>query len=170
MAIRKIFTWPEAVLQRVAKPVEKFDSKLSMLVSDMVETMRYAPGIGLAAPQVGESIRLIVIEIPTEGESAPDLYAVCNPEITKKSGEAKIEEGCLSCPGLYLEVDRAAEVTVEGQNPDGTHFTIEAEGLLAKALQHEIDHLNGLLFIDRLSPLKKNIFRRRYRKAVAEKA
>lgn len=165
MAIRKIFTYPDRLLARVAKPVEAFDAELSELASDMVETMRYAPGIGLAAPQVGESIRLIVIELPAEEGEPSQLYAVCNPEITKKSGKAMIEEGCLSCPGFYVEVDRAEEVTVEGQNPDGTHFSVEAEGLLAICFQHEIDHLDGKLLVNYVSPLK----REQYRKEIEQK-
>ena len=160
MAIRKIFTYPDPVLQRVAKPVETFDSKLSTLVSDMVETMRYAPGIGLAAPQVGESIRLIVVEVPSEEERPSELYVVCNPEITAKSGEAKTEEGCLSCPGFFVEVDRAAQVSVEGENPDGTHFRIDADGLLAICFQHEIDHLDGKLLVHHVSSLKRELYRK----------
>lgn len=164
MAIRKIFTYPDPVLRRVAKPVERFDSNLSTLVSDMVETMRHAPGIGLAAPQVGEPIRLIVIEIPTENEEPPALFAVLNPEIMRRSGTAKIEEGCLSLPGFFVEVDRAAEVTVEGQNPDGTHFKVEADGLLAICFQHEIDHLDGKLLVSYVSPLKRDLYRKEIRK------
>ncbi|MFH1263498.1 MAG: peptide deformylase [Pseudomonadota bacterium] len=161
MAIRKIITYPDPLLQRVAKPVEKFDSKLAALVADMVETMRYAPGIGLAAPQVGESIRLIIVEVKTDEEESPaQLYAVCNPEITRRAGEAKIEEGCLSCPGLYVEIERSAEVTVEGENPDGTRFILEAEGLLAICFLHEIDHLDGKLLVSYVSPLRREAYRK----------
>jgi peptide deformylase len=164
MAIRKIFTFPDPILHRVAEPVETFDSTLSSLVSDMVETMRYAPGIGLAAPQVGESLRLIVVEVPTEDEGPPTLYAVCNPMVTKRSGDARIEEGCLSLPGFYTEVDRAAQITLEGNNPDGSHFSIEAEGLLAICFQHEIDHLDGKLLVNYVSSVKRDLYRAEARK------
>jgi peptide deformylase len=163
MAIRKIFTYPDPVLTRVARPVEKFDAELSTLISDMVETMRHAPGIGLAAPQVGESLRVIVVEIPSEGERASELHAVCNPEITRREGKAKTEEGCLSCPGFFVEVDRSERITVEGEHPDGTRFRIDAEGLLAICFQHEIDHLDGKLLVHHVSPLKRDLYRKEVR-------
>src|SRR5262245_25533510 len=111
MAIRDIIEYPHPLLSKVAKPVKKFDAELQTLVKDMIETMNAANGIGLAAPQVAESIRLIVVQIPPEKEEDPPspLYVVCNPEIKKRSGTAMIEEGCLSCPGLYVEVERSKE-------------------------------------------------------------
>jgi peptide deformylase len=164
MAIRKILTYPDPLLHRVAAPVEVFDTNLATLVYDMVETMRHAPGIGLAAPQVGESLQVIVVEVPPEREGKeiegdPILYAVCNPRITRKSGNARIEEGCLSVPGFYLEVDRAKEVRLEGQNPDGTPLTVDADGLLAICFQHEIDHLDGKLLLNYVSGVKRALYR-----------
>ncbi|HLG20982.1 MAG TPA: peptide deformylase [Bdellovibrionota bacterium] len=162
MAIRRILTYPDPLLHRISEPVTKFDLELSNLVNDMVETMRHAPGIGLAAPQVGELLRVIVVEIPPDREEegkVSQLYAVCNPVISKRAGNAKIEEGCLSVPGFYVEVDRAAEVTIEGQNPDGTPFRYDSDGLTAICFQHEIDHLDGKLLINYVSSTKRALYR-----------
>lgn len=164
MAIREILTYPDPLLHQVSKPVDTFDVSLANLVSDMVETMRNAPGIGLAAPQIGEFTRLIVLEVPEEESENATLYAVCNPEITRRSGHARIEEGCLSLPGFYIEVDRAKEVTVEGQNPDGTPFSLDADGLLAICFQHEIDHLDGKLLVNYASPVKRDLYRTQVKK------
>jgi peptide deformylase len=167
MAIRTILTYPNPVLQRVAKPVERFDVNLANLVKDMVDTMRAENGIGLAAPQIGESVRLIVLEVqnedPETGEPANEpttIYSVCNPEITQRSGTARIEEGCLSCPGFYVEVDRSSEVRIEGQLPDGSLFSLDAKGLLAICFQHEIDHLDGKLLVNYVSPIKRTLYRK----------
>ncbi len=169
MALRRILTYPDPLLHRVAEPVHEFDVDLSNLVSDMVETMRHAPGIGLAAPQIGELFRLVVIELTDdEEERKTPLYAVCNPEIVHKAGHAKIEEGCLSVPDLYVEVDRAEEIRVEGQNPDGTPFSLEADGLLAIVLQHEIDHLNGTLLTNYISSIRRDIYKGERRRAEEE--
>ena len=150
----------------MAEPITKFDLSLTRLASDMFETMRHAPGIGLAAPQIGESIRLIVIEIPAdkEGGDIQGPFAVCNPMVTKKKGNAKIEEGCLSVPGFYLEVDRAKEITIEGQNPDGSKFSMEAGGLLAICFQHELDHLDGKLLINYVSSVKRALYKSEIKK------
>jgi peptide deformylase len=172
MAIREIRGYPDPVLRNKTARVEKVGESLDGLIQDMVETMHAAPGVGLAANQVGVPLQLAVIDL-SEREDAGDrhpLLVIINPEIIFSAGTAVEEEGCLSIPDFSEKVKRAAKVRVRAQDRTGKTFELEAEGLLAKALQHEIDHLNGLLFVDRLSPLKKNIFKRRYRKIAAEKA
>jgi peptide deformylase len=153
MAIREIVSLPEPVLRRKARPVTRFDAQLQTLVDDMIETMRQAPGVGLAAPQVGISERLIVVEYTTdeEKEDAPKkLYVVANPEIKERSEETVLGvEGCLSIPGLQGEVERAAAVTVRGRTRRGQPIKIKAGGWLARIFQHEIDHLDGIVFTDR---------------------
>ncbi|HEX9020012.1 MAG TPA: peptide deformylase [Nitrospirota bacterium] len=172
MAIREIKKYPDAVLRNKTARVERIDPSLDRLIEDMVETMRAAPGVGLAANQVGVPLQLAVIDLSAREneEQRHPLIVIINPEILSWEGSVVEEEGCLSIPDYAEKVKRAARVRVRAQDRSGKPFEIEAEGLLAKALQHEIDHLNGLLFVDRLSPLKKNIFKRRYRKALAEKA
>jgi len=172
MAIREIRKYPDPVLRNKTSRVERVDSALDRLIEDMVETMHAAPGVGLAANQVGVSLQLAVIDLSSredEGQRHP-LIVIINPEILSMEGSVIEEEGCLSIPDYAEKVKRAARVRVRAQDRSGKPFEIEAEGLLAKAFQHEIDHLNGLLFVDRLSPLKKSIFKRRFRKAAAEKA
>ena len=155
MTLRKIVTLPEPVLRRKARAITKFDKNLQILIDDMIETMRAAPGVGLAAPQVNISERLIVVEYGEEGdEEAEDqptkLYVMINPEIVKKSEETLMGvEGCLSIPNLVGEVERHAAIQVKGLNRHGKPAKIKAEGWLARILQHEIDHLNGTLFPDR---------------------
>ena len=156
MTLRKIVTLPEPVLKRKARAVNKFDKELQALLEDMVETMREAPGVGLAAPQIGLSDRIIVIEYyereeDEENEDAPKkVWAVINPEIVKSSEETLLGvEGCLSIPGLVGEVERHAEVQVKGLNRHGKPMKIKAKGWLARIFQHEIDHLNGVLFTER---------------------
>lgn len=156
MTLRTIVTLPDPVLRRKAHPVETFDKNLKTLIDDMVETMREAPGVGLAAPQIGLSDRLIVVEYyehdeDEEKEDAPKkVWAVLNPEIVKASEEKVLGvEGCLSIPGLLGEVERHAAIQVKGLNKHGKPIKIKAEGWLARIFQHEIDHLNGVLFPDR---------------------
>ena len=156
MALRKIVTLPDPVLKRKARAVTKFDKDLQTLLDDMVETMREAPGVGLAAPQIGLSDRIIVIEYyereeDEENEDAPKkVWTVINPEIVKVSEETLLGvEGCLSIPGLVGEVERHAEVQVKGMNRHGKPMKIKARGWLARIFQHEIDHLNGVLFTER---------------------
>ena len=153
MALREIVTIPDPVLRRKAKPVTDYGPNLQTLVDDMIETMRQAPGVGLAAPQVGESMRLIVVEYPTddEKEQAPKkLFVVANPEIKEISAETEIGiEGCLSLPGLQGEVERALEMRVTGRTRRGQPIKIKARGWLARIFQHEIDHLDGVVFSDR---------------------
>jgi peptide deformylase len=156
MTVREIITLPQAILRHKARKVTDFGPEFQTLVDDMVETMREAPGVGLAAPQVGESFRLIVVEFgDEEDEEAPTkLYAVANPEITRRSEETLIgAEGCLSIPGVQGEVERAAAVTVKGLNRHGRPMTVKAKGWMARIFQHEIDHLDGVLFVDRAQKL-----------------
>jgi len=152
MAIREIVTLPDPVLRRKAHKVTRFDKEYSALVNDMVETMRAAPGVGLAAPQIGVSERLIVVEFGDENdEDAPKkLYVVANPEIVEASQEmVSAVEACLSLPGLVGEVDRHKMIQVRGLNRAGKPIRIKAEGWLARIFQHEIDHLEGVLYPDR---------------------
>ena len=158
MALRTIVTLPEPVLRRKAHTVTTFDKNLQTLIDDMIETMREAPGVGLAAPQVNVSERLIVVEYAEEedeeGEGQPEkpkkLFAVINPEIVKSSAETIMGvEGCLSIPNLVGEVERHAAVQVKGLNRHGKPMKIKVDGWLARIFQHEIDHLNGILFPDR---------------------
>lgn len=158
MALRKIYTFSEKVLRQEAETVDRFDDDLKLLISDMVDTMREAPGVGLAAPQIGVSKRVIVVEFGhEEDESIPkQLYAVVNPEIVRLSEETISGiEGCLSVPGFIGEVDRARIVTVKGQDSEGKPITIRAEGWLARIFQHEIDHVNGILYTDRAENIWK---------------
>jgi peptide deformylase len=159
MTIRTIVTVPEAILRRKAQPVTKFDEKLQTLIDDMVETMRAAPGVGLAAPQVAVSQQVIVVEYPLDDEdeeAKPKLFVVVNPQIVKTSPETVNGiEGCLSVPDLVGEVERAEEITVKGQNRRGQPVRIKARGWLARIFQHEIDHLNGVLFTDRATRVWK---------------
>jgi len=159
MTLREIVTLPDPVLRRKARTVTRFDPELQTLIDDMVETMRVAPGVGLAAPQVGISNRLIVVEYPEDDaqEDAPKkLYVVVNPEIKLASPETEMGiEGCLSIPGLHGEVERALAVSVKGQTRHGQPITIKAKDWLARIFQHEIDHLNGIVFTDRATKVWK---------------
>ena len=155
MTLRKIVTLPDPVLRRKARAVTKFDKDLHTLIDDMVETMREAPGVGLAAPQIGLSERLIIVEYyereeDEENEDAPKkVWAVVNPEIVKASEEMVMGvEGCLSLPGLVGEVERHLDVQVKGLNRHGKPMKVKAKGWLARIFQHEIDHLNGVMFPD----------------------
>ena len=153
MAILDVVTYPDPRLTRVADPVKIIDNKIKKLVDDMAETMYEAPGVGLAATQVGELKRLMVIDV---SEEKNQLRVFINPEIIKKEGTAVNEEGCLSVPGFYDKVERAETVMVTALDRDGQRFTINASGLLAVCIQHEIDHLDGHVFVEYLSPLKAN--------------
>lgn len=172
MAIRAIRTYPDPVLRVKTGRVEKIDNSLDQLIQDMIETMHAAPGVGLAANQIGVSLQLAVIDLSSreDDEQRHPLMVIINPEILSLEGAVVEEEGCLSIPDYAEKVKRASKIRVRAQDLTGKSFEIAAEGLLAKALQHEIDHLNGVLFIDRLSPLKKNIFKRRFKKLVVEQA
>lgn len=170
MAVRTILHYPDKRLRELAKPVENFDGELARLLEDMAETMYAAPGVGLAAPQIGVPLRLFLIDIST-GEDAPsDLRIFINPEIVEKVGEICYEEGCLSFPGIHEEVKRAERVKVRAQDGEGKLFELEAEGLLAIAIQHENDHLNGKLMVDHLSMLRRRLVHRSMMKRAASEA
>ncbi len=150
MALRTVVTIPDGVLRKKAHKVTNFDKDLTTLVDDMFETMRKAPGVGLAAPQVGISQKVIVVEYAEEEDKKPKSYAVINPEIIKTSAETELGiEGCLSIPNLVGEVERFSAVVVKGSNQMGKPVRIKANGWLARIFQHEIDHLDGILFTDR---------------------
>ena len=154
MAVLEILEYPDPRLREVAKPVEKVTAEIRQLAEDMAETMYAAPGVGLAAPQVGVGLRIFVIDIADEDEPS-DLRTFINPEITKTDGSQMWNEGCLSFPGVSEEIKRAERVVVRALDAKGKPFELEADGLLAVAIQHENDHLNGVLMIDKLSALKK---------------
>ncbi|MEC5399153.1 peptide deformylase [Uliginosibacterium sp. H1] len=153
MALLPILHYPDERLHTVAKPVTNVDERIRKLVRDMAETMYAAPGVGLAATQVNVHERVLVIDV---SEDKSGLMAFINPEIVEKRGEQVCEEGCLSVPGIYEKVARAEFVTVKALNVEGQAFELEAEGLLAVCIQHEIDHLDGKVFVEYLSPLKQN--------------
>jgi peptide deformylase len=157
MSIKEIIKLPHPTLRRVARKIVDFDSGLHALVEDMIETMRDEPGVGLAAPQVNISQRLIVVEYPDDDsipEAEPKIYVLINPDIVDSSDEkVKGIEGCLSVPNLYGDVERSQSILIEGQTQLGKNISINAEGWLARIFQHEIDHLNGVLFVDRAEEL-----------------
>jgi peptide deformylase len=160
MAILKILKYPEPALKKVALPVRDFDAKTAQLVNDMLETMYAAPGVGLAAPQVGVSQRVVVLDTNHENPGQ-QVYKLINPVITHSEGSVIWEEGCLSVIDFTADVKRAAQVQVSAFDEQQKEIKIEAEGLLAVALQHEIDHLDGKLFIDRISRLKRELYSRK---------
>ena len=153
MALLNILKYPDERLHTVAKPVAQIDERIQTLVADMLETMYASHGIGLAATQVDVHERVVVMDL-TEEHNEPRVFI--NPVITHKDGETTYEEGCLSVPGIYDTVTRAERVTVEACNEKGEKFTLEADGLLAICIQHELDHLLGKVFVEYLSPLKRN--------------
>ena len=161
MAVLKVLSFPDKRLRTKAKPVDSVDDSVRTIMDDMLETMYDAPGIGLAATQVDIHQQIVVIDISEEKDSP--LYLV-NPSITAKSGKEISEEGCLSVPEYYAEVERAETVTVNALGRDGQPFELEAEGLLAVCIQHEMDHLQGKLFVDYLSPLKQQRVRKKLEK------
>lgn len=161
MALLTILEYPDERLRKQAAPVEKFDDELRQFLDDMLETMYAAPGIGLAATQVNVHQRIIVIDI-SEEKNAP--LCLINPEIVEKRGSDEMEEGCLSVPGIYEKVKRASAIRVRASDVHGDVSEIEAEGLLAVCIQHEVDHLDGHLFVDRLSALKRQMVRKRIQK------
>jgi len=175
----EIFTYPDPVLTKVAQEVEIFDEDLKELCKDMLYTMYQAPGIGLAAPQIGLSKRIFVADIDyarDEVKEDSDEYTYSdfnprvfiNPKFIKKEGETKYQEGCLSLPGVYEDVKRFENIEIEYQDTDGNKHTMDAQGLLSICIQHENDHLDGIVFIDRLSNLKKNFFKKKLTKAKAK--
>ena len=163
MAIRPIVKYGEPVLHTPSKPVEKIDDSIHALLQDMVETMWAAPGIGLAAPQIAVPLRVIVVDLSV-GEDSQQLIKLINPEFVEKEGEQKLAEGCLSVPGYEGSPVRPARVVVRGLDPDGSVKTYTGTELLARAFCHEIDHIDGLLFVDRLTPLKRDLMKRKLKK------
>ena len=163
MAILEILKYPDPRLSRIALPVETITDEIVQLVNDMVETMYTAPGVGLAATQVGSLHRIVVLDIDHENPQK-NLYKLINPVISQAEGEVVWEEGCLSVVDFTAEVRRAARVEVVALDPNQKELKIQAEGFLAVALQHEIDHLDGKLFIDRISRLKRDLYTRRRKK------
>ncbi|WP_058528527.1 peptide deformylase [Legionella londiniensis] len=158
MAIRKIIYLPDPRLRRVSKKVEDFGDGLQKLIEDMFDTMYEAKGVGLAAPQIGINLRLSVVDVI--GDKTQQLV-LANPEIIASEGKEEYQEGCLSVPGAYDKVIRAKKVTIRAQDRYGKFYEMTAEGLLGECFQHEIDHLNGKLFIDLLSPIKRAMVRRK---------
>lgn len=163
MAILEILKVGHPLLAQKARPVENINQEIVDLARDMVETMYRAPGVGLAAPQVNQGIRLITVDLSV-GENKDELFILVNPEIVEESGKITAEEGCLSVPGIYEKLERPERVVVKGYDLNGREIAIEARDLLARAFAHEIDHLEGKLFIDRLSPLKKSLIKNRIKK------
>jgi len=161
MAILDILQYPDPRLTMPAQRVEKIDESVRKLVDDMVETMYAAPGVGLAATQVDRHLQIIIIDV---SDDRSDLRVFINPEITRREGVATNSEGCLSVPGIYDNVDRAESVTVTALDRNGSRFTLNASGLLATCIQHEMDHLEGKIFVELLSDLKQNRIRTKLKK------
>lgn len=161
--ILPILKYGDPTLKRMSATVDTFNGELERIARNMIETMYSAPGIGLAAPQVGLSIRLATVDLSV-GEDSSQLITICNPEIITMEGEQKSEEGCLSIPEFTETIVRPKKILVRGLDIHGEPVEIPAEGLLARCFSHEIDHLNGVLFIDHLSPLKKGLIRNKIRK------
>ncbi len=160
MAIRTILHYPDPRLREPGKRIAQVTPEVQQLVDDMAETMYAAPGVGLAATQIGEPYQLFVVDCAAEGEPS-DFRVFINPEILSRDGSTTYEEGCLSFPGAREDIERAARVRVRALDREGVSFELEAEGLLAVAIQHEYDHLQGVLMIDRLGPLKKRLLHRK---------
>ncbi|BCG91804.1 peptide deformylase [Mesorhizobium sp. 131-2-1] len=170
MSIKPLIILPDPVLRQVSKPVERVDAPLRKLAGDMLDTMYDAPGIGLAAIQIGEPLRMLVIDLAKEDET-PAPHVFINPEILESSDHRSVyEEGCLSIPDYYAEVERPAAVRVKYLDRDGKLQEMQAEGLMATCLQHEIDHLNGVLFIDHISKLKRDMVVKKFKKLAKDKA
>jgi peptide deformylase len=163
----KIYTYPAPILRVTTELVENIDAGIHDLVRKMAETMYAAPGVGLAANQVGESKRILVYDVSPSGEGR-NLSVIINPEIILTEGEVVQEEACLSVVDFSAEVSRKAQIKVQGVDVDGNPVDIEAEGLLARCLQHEIDHLNGILFIDHISSLKRTLYNKRLKKMLKQ--
>lgn len=155
------------MLRQPAEEVEEFDDDLRQLAEDMFETMYSAEGIGIAAPQVGVSKRLFVMDV---GDPDVEVRAVVNPRVVEREGSEREDEGCLSLPGMFGPVDRAKSIVLEGEDLDGRPIRVEAEDLVARCIQHEIDHVDGVLFIDHLSPIKRRMLLNKWKKQQKEEA
>jgi len=164
MALREVITYPHPLLRKRSQKVEAVTEEVRRLIDDMAETMYAQRGVGLAAVQIGVHQRVITIDV---GEG---LLALINPEVLERSGETQMEEGCLCLPGVIVEVDRSERVTVRGLNEKGEEVTLPAGGLLARALQHEIEHLDGILIVDKVSRLKRELLTSKLRKEAKERA
>ncbi len=167
MALRRILKYPEPVLKETAVEVANIDGTTDEVLRDMAETMYAAPGVGLAAPQIGISERMIVVDVDGENPGK-HLLKLINPVIAEREGTILWEEGCLSVVDYSAEVKRSARILLKAWTPEQQEVALEAEGLLAVALQHELDHLDGKLFIDRISPLKRDSYRRKLRKMIRD--
>ncbi|WP_437878722.1 peptide deformylase [Sorangium sp. So ce513] len=169
MAIRTILHYPDPRLRQKAQPVGDITPEIAKLIDDMAETMYAAPGVGLAATQIGEPHRIFLVDIAAENEPS-NLLVFINPEIVRQEGQQTGPEGCLSFPGISEDIKRAERVTVRARGRDGATFELAADGLLAVAIQHELDHLDGVLMIDRMGTLKKRIVQRKMQKRSVEAA
>lgn len=167
MAVRTILHYPDKRLREPTQSVTRFDDELARLIEDMAETMYAAPGVGLAAPQIGVPLRLFLVDVATGEDEPSDLKVFINPEIVNKVGEVCSEEGCLSFPGIHEEITRAERVTVRALDAQEKPFELEAGGLLAIAIQHENDHLEGRLMVDHLSMLRRRLVHRSMMKRAA---
>jgi peptide deformylase len=167
MSLRTILTYPDPLLRQKAQPITTFDNQLQQLAQDMAETMYDAPGIGLAATQIGELKQLVVVDVSQE-KGQQDFMALINPRIIDAEGKQIDEEGCLSVPELTSKVKRFKKITVSYQNIIGEQKDINAEDRFAVVLQHELDHLDGILFIDHLSPLKRHLYKKKVKKMLSQ--
>jgi peptide deformylase len=154
VAVRPILLYGDLVLREKSEPVEQIDQKVKDLVADMIATLKNASGLGLAAPQIGEPVRTFIVDLSAV-DLAESIRVFINPQITETSGEVLLEEGCLSFPGIYQKIVRPEKIKIEAINVDGKKFTLEASGMLARAILHEYDHLEGKLFIDYFSPVSR---------------
>jgi peptide deformylase len=170
MSILKILPYPDPKLRKRSSPVEKINKEIEKLLDDMAETMYRAPGVGLAAPQVGVNLRVIVIDVSPRQQDSPGLIELINPVIISSEGGQVSEEGCLSIPGFASKVKRKTTAKVQGLNREGKLIEIEGNGLLARAFQHEIDHIDGILYIERLSRLKRELMKKKVEKALYREA
>jgi len=169
MSVRDLLTYPQAELRKKSEPVEELSEEIKSLIHDMRETMYASGGIGLAAPQLGVNQRVIVVDVsPYQPDQKP--FVLINPEIVSSEGGLDSEEGCLSVPGLVETIKRKEKITVRGLDEEGREVEIEASGMLAICLQHEIDHLNGLTVVERLSPVKRGMIRKKLKKAARDQA
>ena len=170
MPVLDIITYPNPILKKRSSEVENIDDAILELIDNMAETMYEAPGVGLAAPQVGCSMRVIVVDVEHNDEGKKNLIEMINPVITQSHGSIKSEEACLSIPGFTAEIVRKAEIMVEGIDRSGKDISFEANDLLSRVIQHEIDHLDGVLFIDRLSRLQRELMKNKVKRAFTNRS
>ena len=166
MSLREILIYPDSRLKKKSTPVKSFGRKLHKLLDDMAETMYDAPGVGLAASQIGENIRAIVVDVDFQENEEKNLRELVNPKIMKSKGSQISEEGCLSVPGFVGKIKRKEDIVVEALDRNGEKIVIETSDFLSRVLQHEIDHLEGILFFERMSKLKRQLFKKKVEKAL----